>query len=194
MKKPVLLIVLMMSLQLSFAQQVDFGIRVGPSFTTFGGDASDAGLLVAFHAGLFAGIELTDQFVFEPGLQFARKGAKDTDSGLSATLRNDYLDVPLLFRYQTNEVFYVFAGPQPSLLLSSAVTVDGFGSKITITGSDAKELWKNFDFAAVVGFGVNVFKGFGAQLSYEHGLMNVSNEDSGTFFNRGFKLSVNKTF
>ncbi|WP_291778611.1 porin family protein [Cecembia sp.] len=193
MKKFTLLFIFLMSMHFSFAQQAEFGIRLGPSLTTFGGgDADGSEFRFGFHAGAYVGLELSDQLVFEPGIQFARKGAKNSEFGTTIGVRNDYLDFPLLLKLRTGESFYVFVGPQPSFLLSSALVLEEAGNKVTIDGSEIKDLWNGFDFAAVLGFGVNIQKGLGVQLSYEHGLTNISEGDN--LFNRGFKLSFHKSF
>ena len=193
MKKLTLLSIFLVSMHFSFAQQTEFGIRLGPSLTTFGGgDFNFYEFRFGFHAGAFVGLELSDKLVFEPGIQFARKGAKNSEFGTTIGVRNDYLDFPLLLKLRTGETFYVFVGPQPSFLLSSALVLEEAGNKVTIDGSEIKDLWNGFDFAAVLGFGVNIQKGLGVQLSYEHGLTNISEGDN--LFNRGFKLSFHKSF
>ncbi|MGY6744366.1 MAG: porin family protein [Cecembia sp.] len=194
MKKLTLLSIFLMCMHFSFAQKAEFGIRLGPSLTTFGGgDFNFYEFRFGFHAGAFVGLELSDKLVFEPGIQFARKGATSPIIGAGAIgLRNDYLDFPLLLKLRTGETFYVFVGPQPSFLLNSALVFEEPGNKVTLKGGALTDLWLGFDFAAVLGFGINIKRGFGVQLSYEHGVTNISKDDN--LFNRGFKLSFHKSF
>jgi hypothetical protein len=194
MKNLIILVLILFFVQFSFAQQAEFGIRLGPSLTTFGGgDANFYEFRFGFHAGAFVEFELSDQLVFEPGIQFARKGSTSpTIGGGTIMVRNDYLDFPLLLKLRTGKTFFVFVGPQPSFLLNSALVFEDPETKMIIKGSELMDLWKGFDFAAVLGFGVDVQKGLGIQLSYEHGLANVSDNDN--IFNRGFKLTFSKRF
>ncbi|GMQ28206.1 porin family protein [Algoriphagus confluentis] len=177
------------------AQDLKFGLRGGPSFTTLGGEegGDDSKFRVGFHLGGFVSLPLSDGIWFEPGIQYANKGAKSTEVGTATTVRNGYLDLPLLFKFQGGEKFYFLAGAQPSFLMSSAIILGDGDNKITIDGSDTRDLWKSSDFAAVVGFGLNLGTQMHLQTTYEHGFANIS-EISDDVFNRGFKLSVGRTF
>ncbi|WP_194774178.1 porin family protein [Pararhodonellum marinum] len=181
-----------------FAQESTFGVRVGPSFTTLGGEEGGDGskFRIGYHFGVYGNFAVSESFSFEPGLQFASKGASADEGlgpGVTASIRNGYLDIPLLLKFQVAEQFFLFFGPQPSFLLASAFEIKDGNNNITISGSEAKNLWKDFDFAGVVGFGSNFGDGFNIQLSYEHGFANIS-DISDSFYNRGFKLSLGKSF
>ncbi len=108
-------------------------------------------------------------------------------------IRNGYLDLPLLLKYRFGEMFYGLAGAQPALLISSAVVIEENGNKATVKGNDLGDLYKSFDFAGVVGFGVDLDAGFHVQTTYEHGFSNIS-EIADEAYNRGFKLTIGKSF
>ena len=195
MLKNFLFAVLLLTSSSLFAQNVTFGLRAGPSFTTLGGEDGGDGakFRVGFHVGGYASFALSETLSFEPGLQYANKGAKGSDGGISSVIRNGYLDIPLLLKIKAAEKFYILAGAQPAFLISPAIIVEENGNKITVNGSDVSGLWKGFDFAGVLGLGVELVAGMHLQTTYEHGFVNIS-EISDSAYNRGFKLTLGKSF
>jgi hypothetical protein len=178
------------------AQVTGFGLRLGPSFTTLGGDDGDSyNFVLGYHVGVYANIPFNEKISFEPGIQLATKGAGSSFIGSNAIsrTRNTYLDIPLLLKFDTNNSFFYFVGAQPSVLLSSAVIIRENGNKVSFDGPDIRELFKGFDFAGIIGFGFHLGKGINSQLSYEHGFSNIS-DVGGVNYNRGVKLSLGKTF
>ncbi len=196
MKKIFLFTLMLLAASSLYAQNVQFGLRAGPSFTTLGGEDAkndDLKIRIGFHAGGYASFTLSESLSFDAELQYANKGAKATDGSSSSVLRNGYLDLPLLLKIHTGDMFYLLAGAQPSLMISSAVILDNNGNKVTVNGSEVRELWKDADLAGVIGIGVDLGAGINVQTTYEHGFINIS-EISGEIYNRGLKLSIGKTF
>jgi len=178
-----------------YAQDVTFGLRGGPNFATLGGEEGSIGakFRVGFHIGGYASFAISESLSFEPGLQYSNKGAKGSEGGISSVIRNGYLDLPLLLKIKSGEKFYLLGGVQPSFLISPAIVLEENGNKVVVNGSDVSELWKGFDFAGVIGLGVEVGAGMHIQTTYEHGFSNIS-EISESVYNRGFKLTVGKSF
>jgi hypothetical protein len=178
-----------------FAQDVTFGLRGGPSFTTLGGEGSNTEdkFRVGFHVGGYAAFAVSESVGFEAGLQYANKGAKASIAGASTVVRNGYLDLPLLLNYSFGEKFYALAGAQPSFLVSPTLVVEANGDKITVSGDDLGDLYRGFDFAGVIGFGVELSAGMHIQTTYEHGFSNITELPDATY-NRGFKLTIGKSF
>ncbi|WP_111672738.1 porin family protein [Algoriphagus litoralis] len=178
------------------AQDVSFGLRGGPSLTTLGGDqggGEDTKFRLGFHFGGFVSIPVSETLDFDLGLQFANKGAKNSTGNSSSVFRNGYLDLPLLFNIKTGENFYLLAGAQPSFLISSAAVLGDGENKVTVNGSEIRDLWKGVDFAGVLGLGLKLSDKMHIQTTYEHGFANIS-EISDQVYNRGIKLTLGKTF
>jgi len=179
------------------AQEDRFGIRLGPSLTTIGGKGGVQGAnhIIGYHVGIYYNVMLGDRLSIEPGIQFAQKGSRSdvNPRGFSSTVKNNYFDFPLLLRFNVAGPINVFGGLQPSVLATSELILNDRGSIEVVKGREVKSLWKDFDFAAIVGVGAEVVRGFNVQLSYDHGLVNVS-EISNSVSNRGFKFSVGKSF
>ncbi len=196
MKKIYLFTLMLLVASSLYAQNVQFGLRAGPNFTSLGGEDAkndDLKIRIGFHAGGYASFTLSESLGFDVGLQYASKGAKATNGSSSSVVRNGYLDLPLLLKIHTGNTFYLLAGAQPSVMISSAVILDNNGNKVTVNGSEIRELWKDADLAGVIGIGVKVGAGINVQTTYEHGFINIS-EISEEIYNRGLKLSIGKTF
>lgn len=192
MKKYLLVIFILLQIHIAYAQE-SFGIRLGPSFTTLGGEYGGDGskFRLGLHGGVYYNVFFNRNVSFELGLQYATKGANSDEDG-SLTLRNDYLDIPLLLRYHIGNA-YLIGGIQPSVMLSSYIIINDNGNKVTLDGRDVKELWQTLDLPIVIGVGTLLPREFNIQLTYEHGFVNIS-EVSSQVFNRGLKLSLGKNF
>jgi hypothetical protein len=179
------------------AQEIRYGLRIGFSIATFGGDdigGSETNFRNGFSLGAFSSIPISSKVRFEPGLDFNSKGAKTEYLNLINTIyRNGYLDVPLLFNFQMTEKFSVIGGPQPSLLLTSTRVLGEGDNKVVIKGSDAKGLWKDTDFAGVIGLGYTNSNKFQIELVYEHGFVIVG-QIPNSVYNRVLKTTYKAYF
>lgn len=179
------------------AQEIRYGLRIGFSIATFGGEdigGNETNFRNGFSLGGFSSIPLSSKVRFEPGLDFNSKGAKTEYLNLINTIhRNGYLDVPLLFNFQMTEKFSLIGGPQPSLLLTSTRVLGEGDNKVVIKGSDAKGLWKDTDFAGVIGLGYSNSNKFQIQLVYEHGFVIVG-QIPNSVYNRVLKTTYKAYF
>lgn len=201
MTKTIFLAIMLFSALSLQAQDVKFGMRGGPNFTVFGGEGQGYGtkMRIGLHVGGFVSFPISESLSFEPGIQFATKGAKTVTDVISlpplpSVERNSYIDLPLLFNLRTGGKFYFLAGAQPSIRISSAFVYKDGSEYITINrGKFFGDQWKEFDLAGVIGLGIELGQGLHLQTTYEHGFTNVS-EIYDSVYNRGFKLTLGKTF
>ncbi|MHA7131130.1 porin family protein [Algoriphagus namhaensis] len=179
-----------------YAQNVNFGIRGGASFTTLGGEVgelADSKFRVGFHAGAAATFGISENLDFEAGLQYANKGAKGFDGSSNTVIRKGYLDLPLLLKVTTSDKLFLLFGAQPSFLISSSLRLGDGQNQVIINGQDLEDLWEGFDAAVVIGLGTNLSSDLTLQATYEHGFVNIS-ELSDDIYNRGIKLTLGKNF
>ncbi len=114
----------------SFAQNFNFGIQAGPSFSKISKTYIDnnnndleTDYLVGFHAGVYTKFGIGD-FSIQPEANFSTKGFKRVEDIKNTSFKTDYrttlsyLDVPILFQANVAKVVYLFAGPQVSFLVS----------------------------------------------------------------------------
>ncbi len=129
------------------AQLVDKGVKAGISFTglpnagevidhivdpTGSTPSVDTTSRVGAAIGGFARFRINDRAGFQPELLFVMKGVKlDERGGGTASVRLNYLEFPLLFRYSAPEssrgAAYAFAGPSFGVKVSTSAQVDANG-------------------------------------------------------------------
>jgi hypothetical protein len=125
------------------AQVIDKGVKVGLSFAALpnagevidqivGAPSSDTTSRVGAAFGGFARFRINDRIGFQPELLFVMKGVKlDERGGGTASVRLNYLEFPLLFRYSGQEAArgtpYAFAGPSFGVKVSTSGKLDSNG-------------------------------------------------------------------
>jgi hypothetical protein len=153
--------------------QIQFGIKAGANFSNLtGDDIGDAKTKVGFHGGAFVGVPLFSTFSLQPEVVYSDQGAKFSDEETTAKLNAEYLNIPVLFKYNNPSGFFAQTGPQIGFLMSAKIKVDG-------QSVNDKDAFKSTDFSWAVGIGyliksVNV----GIDARYNIGLSNVA-KDSG---------------
>ncbi len=167
--------------------QVTGGVKGGINFANMslsgGGVTVSPGNRTAWTVGGFVEFPVARHVALQPEVLYARKGAATSldftsiggTSG-SATIKMDYIDVPILFRVdvpvQGAVVPYVYGGPNVGFLLSAKTlaTASGAGQQ----EEDIKSEMKSTDFGIAFGGGVRFGRAF-LEARYVMGLQNVVN-------------------
>lgn len=172
---------LILSIGLIGTAHAQFGARTGLNSSNF----SDTNFSnkQGFHLGAYYKIHL-GVIDIEPGLQYSKKGYEGTEdaSGIEVNERLNYIDVPVLVRFNVLEVVNIFGGPQASVLASRNYELGNITSSST-------DVIRGYDIGAVVGVGINLPLGFNVQASYDLGLTNL-NYFNTDVKNRVFKVSI----
>ncbi len=165
---------------------------------------NDGSALLGPQVGVTVFSPINERLSMEGGLRYAGKGTKTSFDGsdgeenysYSDKTRLNYLDVPLLARYQVGQGgFSVYAGVQPSLLLSAKRKSEGSGTESQTT--DVKDSYKSLDMAGSVGVGYAFGNGLRLNAGYDHGFANIANNDAfgaAKIRNRSFKLTLGYRF
>jgi hypothetical protein len=189
MKKVLLLFVLASSLVVSQAQ-VKFGGKLGLNIANIvGDDAEDFKSKLGFNLGAFAEIPVSENFSAKPELNFSTQGAKFDSDDDDAKLNLNYINIPLLGKYNSNSGFFAETGPQLGFLVGAKAKSD----EVSV---DVKDQFKGFDFAWAFGLGYEMKEsGFGINARYNLGLSNVpdSDDDDSKAKNSVFQIGVFKT-
>lgn len=114
-------------------------------------------------AGVVAGAELeyhvSPMFGLSAGLLYSMQGAKGDaeEKGVkaSATIKNDYLNIPILANVYVAPGLALKAGIQPGFKVSSKVTAKAGGFSVTENLDDA---FKSFDLSVPVGISYEYMK------------------------------------
>lgn len=159
---------IMLSFFVVTAQETHFGIKAGVNVSNVdiqNGDdfASKAGL----HLGGLAHIHITRHFALQPELVYSMQGGKDGNE----KLKLNYINVPVLAQYMTNEGFRLQTGPQLGFLTTAKSKID----KVEV---DRKDDLNSFDFSWVFGAGYLFPSGFGIDARYNLGISNISDDNN----------------
>jgi hypothetical protein len=125
---------------------------------------------VGYHFGGFLSIMFSDAFGIQPELLFNSVGSKTDVAGTDLAWRFNYLTLPVMFKYSPIPILNIHAGPQISTLLSAKA----------VSGDDSEKLSniKPVEFGVGVGLGLNFPMGLTADVRYNVGLSDISDDDN----------------
>lgn len=160
------------------------GIRFGPNFSTLAvNETPDA---KSFRGGFHvAGYVITplnnDGFSFQPEIMFAQKGFEATYEDSTITFNSNYLELPLLLRYNfalPKFNFYINGGPYIGVWLGGNVTISS--DSVDISGKyEFQEGDKRFATGFHAGAGITYSLGPGRLVlegRYMFGVSNINKE------------------
>ncbi len=184
MKKLLLLLVAIIAGTTIYAQGIQLGAKAGLNIAGYHGeDAKGGAPLYSYHAGAVAKIMITEKFSVQPELLYSQSGSKIVDrKGITqvdlgggavvnaTTVSNgdtkvNYLNVPIMLKYNFYSGFNLELGPQFGYLLSkktfttSDVILEGKTLKSGVEKEDT-----NTDDLTKLDIGINV--GLTYQLEY----------------------------
>ncbi len=167
--------------------QVSFGIKGGLNLASQSvsgsGISLDEKLKPGIHFGVYSTIMFSEHLGLQPELLYSIQGTK-FDAQDDASFNFNYVNVPILLRYDINKFINIHAGPQLGIL-TSAKSDDGTNEE------DVKDYIKSADVAAAFGLGVDLPFGLNFSLRYNLGLLDVeSEEDDFEIKNRNIQISV----
>lgn len=191
-KSLLLLLVSMVAVHISSAQNKKFGIIGGANYSTIVGDFADifdTERRLAYHLGGFLELPLSDKIVFSPRLVYSSQGyISNFDSQnfrfdlepqpqkIKSSNRSNYLNIPLLFKFKLADKFGVNIGPQIGFLLNTAVVYKEVEGVNDIEEGDRSSNSGDFklDYGTKGGFFYNISEKTFVELNYYHGFSNIS--------------------
>ena len=166
------------------AQQREFGLKAGPTFTSLVFDpddeAGDYDQRVAAVFGGFAVLPLNPRFAAQFEVLYVAKGAKiPTDlEDTSLTFKLNYVEIPVLARVavtrSAKRSFFVFAGPSFGIRTKASLedsfnTGGGFIGNAIDVGAD----YDRFELGLVAGGGVDIGHWVVIDARYAWGLTDI---------------------
>jgi len=138
-----------------------------------------------YYAGFLVNLPLSSNIKFQPEVVYSKQGAEsDIDitgptgtSALRYKTKLGYINVPLMFQWQTASGFFVELGPQLSFLLS-AKTEDKDNSSNEV---DLKDQLEKFEIAGSGGIGFMSRLGLGINARYNYGFKNILKEGNANY-------------
>lgn len=197
MKRTLLSLIFIFLVYGAFAQLtagIKAGINLAQVHAEVDGESETSDMMVGFQFGGYLTYPLSQNISIQPELVFNRVGGKesgydeDLQAEVDATLKTDYLSIPVMLRFKVGENFHMLAGPQAGILISAKAKLEAFGESIEV---DIEDSYKTLDFGLTAGLGYSKNK-FGIDVRYNFGLANVADdaENDGKIQNRVFMLSV----
>jgi len=174
------------------------GPFVGVNYTTVGGaDATDPGYRTGLAAGGQLQADFSEGWFFRTAVLYSMRGATASESGTKLTLKENYIEAPLLLGYGFKSAGstmtpFVMAGGQVGFKVSCDLEGSQGGTTASVDCDESDSKFKSTDFAAVGGAGV-MFPAAGGTLSidgrYAYSFQNIS--DSGDDVkHRGFTFGI----
>ncbi len=222
MKKFFLLSVISSLLMIHLTQaQVTYGIRAGANFSKWEGedlqiiedlvDKTDGWLVTkgktGFHVGGYVNIPVSENFSFEPGLEYSKKGysikgdfkidaIKFLGINAGAQVQQHYIDIPLHLKAGIVKGLNVYAGPQVSILVRSTLNakLGVLGISLFNKGIDITSRFNRVDLGLSGGVGYQFNNGLNLRAGYDYGLSKLDKNNNYAAYNRTIKVSVAYTF
>jgi hypothetical protein len=180
------------------ADRIGGGFKAGLNIATLGGADAEAANVKSINGailGAYLRIAITNQFSIQPEFLFSRNGAKADTLGITGTIKLNYFEAPLLFRYgfqnASNVTPSIFAGPVLSGRLSADAEAEVAGIKVS-TGLEDEV--KPLDFGLVFGGELGVLLGrpeLTLEVRYKLGLTSIDDTGSnGDIKNRVFSVLI----
>lgn len=161
----------------SWSFQPKVGMNVADLTKTDGSDAR-----IGLALGAEAEYQLTDLFSLTGGVMYSQQGAKRSGSmevddfsvDGTATLKLDYINVPILANVYVAKGLAVKLGVQPGFLVNDQVKIKAMGHSVT-EDLPSDEGVKTFDFSIPVGVSYE-YKNVQLDARYNWGLTNVAKD------------------
>jgi hypothetical protein len=173
MKKLLLSLVALAIVSSAAFAQLSGGLRLGLNLAnqSYKIDALDidenGDMKLGLSLGLYLTGNLSDKIALQPELVFNSFGASDTE-GDGKTVAS-YISIPVLLRYNINEMINIHLGPQFGILASAKYKLDD-------EDEDVKDSYKGLDTGAAIGIGLDFGK-INAGLRYYTSLGNIADAD-----------------
>ncbi len=190
----VLLLVAFLGMASSASAQAAFGVRVGANFANLSfdpDDEEDTSTRTGLNVGAFAIFPINPRFAFQPEVLYSQQGSKATEDWIEATLKLDYVNVPLLAKINLS------SGQNPVSLLVGPQIGFRTGAKVEVEDEelDLEEITESTDWGLVVGMSATMGN-FVVDGRYTWGLSNINAdpEDTQKVKHRVFTISVGVMF
>jgi|SRR6056297_686802 len=182
-----LLIVLFMTaamVQYANAQSpVSFGLKAGMNISNFSGSDFEYDAKTGVMVGATLDISLPAiPFGIVSGVNYTQKGAKVEDESASGKVKLDYIEVPVMAKFQLGPpgpiTPHFLIGPYIGFNMNAEAEFDDGGFFV---GSDISDFTKSTEFGGVAAVGLDFNLGvtkLNAQARYSYGFTSVFEDDS----------------
>lgn len=157
-------------ISMASAQQTHFGLKAGLNISSVPvTDGNDFQSKTGLHIGGLAHIHISQHFALQPELLYSMQGGKSDN----ATLKLNYINIPVLAQYMTNDGFRLQTGPQIGFLTTAK-------SKTGNVETDLKDGFSSVDFSWAFGASYLIpnANGLGIDARYNLGISDISDNNA----------------
>jgi hypothetical protein len=155
----------------AYAQGISGGVKLGLNLAnqTFKGSAftTSPSFRPGIHAGGYLTLMFSEHLGLQPEVLFSGQGYKSGNS----TVSFNYINVPILVRFNVNKLLSFHAGPQVGMLMSAK---NDYGSGT----QDIKDSYKGTDVSVAVGGTIDIPFGLNFTLRFIKGLSDINDTPS----------------
>ncbi|MBQ2403441.1 MAG: PorT family protein, partial [Prevotella sp.] len=139
--------------------------------------------------------QITDMFAVTAGAQYAQQGCKVDADFFDATVKLDYINIPILANFYVVDGFALKIGIQPGFRVSDKVKAEGDGVSVEIDAEDVfgGSTLKDVDFSIPVGASYE-FNNVKFDVRYNFGVSPVVKEFGESSKNSVFQFTVGYKF
>ncbi len=188
MKKIILSVVMLSATFFVSQAQIQYGLKAGANFYTFGGDEvenEDLNSKFGLHIGGLVNFSVSEKFKVQPEIVFSIQGSKQTDGTDELNWNFNYLNIPIMAQFYVSNGFFLETGPQIGFNLKAEIKDEESG-----TTFDLDDEIKSTDISWGLGAGYKTASGFGFGARYNLGLSSIAEESDVDIKNRGFQVGV----
>ena len=176
-----------------------YGLRIGANFSTVNSDdryLDGSSVRSGLNVGAVVGFQIAPHapIYFETGLSYVEKSGKGNYNGSRFTYNLDYLEVPLVLKYDYRADRLLSIQPYLGGYVAAGIggQIKDFGSRHAYSSFD-DEGFQRFDAGIKVGCGLQ-YDHLYAELGYDFGLSNISHDYFDTSRNGSFFATVGVNF
>jgi hypothetical protein len=158
------------------------GLNLANQISKSDGYTSSPSFLPGMHAGAYVTWMFTEHLGLQPEVLYSAQGAKNGDYKVKV----NYVNIPVLVRYNVNDLLSFHAGPQFGVLTSAKYVA---GSNET----DVKDQVKGSDIGLAAGVGIDLPMKLNFSFRFIQGLSDIGEDSNSTTKNYNLQFSVGYT-
>ncbi len=192
MKKIIFMAAMLLSSVATFAQHEVGSITIQPKIGMNIADLTkedDSDVRIGLAVGAEAEYQATDLFSVSAGVLYSMQGCKGSEDGVKATIKLDYINIPILANVYVTKGLAVKLGIQPGFNINAKAKAEANGVSAEADIDDVKTL----DFSIPVGVSYE-YQNFVLDARYNWGLTKVAKDidDKNSVFQitLGYKFSL----
>lgn len=176
MKKIIFMAAMLLSSVATFAQHEVGSITIQPKIGMNIADLTDvddSDVRIGLAVGAEAEYQATDLFSVSAGVLYSMQGCKGSEDGVKATIKLDYINIPILANVYVTKGLAVKLGIQPGFNINAKGKVEANGASVEADLDGVKTL----DFSIPVGVSYE-YQNFVLDARYNFGLTKIASNIS----------------